>query len=474
MKWTNKYILVIFLFLGIFQNPSCILGQNDELEHVTEGDTRKEEIQRYIGYEKLLYRYLSLPYDSTMNINERGNFVDIGFLYLMFLPLLLLIYFKKENKLLAWCMGILLFLMFILATSNSFVLEAGSEKDPSQSTMNKNVDGKFEKTSQSKDLTFVGKVVKNVYSFNNLLYTPFASLGETISGDKDHVTYPILILLFALTGFLIYRVLAGKENAGLITIAYLFFNYSFFWLVLSSGIVWYGFFMLFLGMIIMLFLLGRIKEREPFHYRWLMPSFAIFASIWVVMALTNRISGISPGIPETHLGKGMFHSIFYLYNSGVMDSDQVLDNTYPTVPEVFERINRDKEALVYRIGTSFTYFVENNHKRVLADNQLGTFNALTNEFSNKEELAEALKKSGFKYMIIDLNTVTIDKTEGKTLTQKFNALMNFIYKNEKIRPLATNRILRITNPETGQQQNIYGIFGKDIVVNGSYAIVELI
>ncbi|MCP3930747.1 MAG: hypothetical protein GY705_16790 [Bacteroidetes bacterium] len=51
--------------------------------------TRREELQRYQGFEKGLPLYLSLPYDLTMNTNLPGlPYLDIGFLWLLLLPLL--------------------------------------------------------------------------------------------------------------------------------------------------------------------------------------------------------------------------------------------------------------------------------------------------------------------------------------------------------------------------------------------------
>ncbi|MEM6379883.1 MAG: hypothetical protein AAF705_16920, partial [Bacteroidota bacterium] len=53
--------------------------------------TRREELQRYQGFEKGLPLYLSLPYDLTMNTNlVNRSYLDIGFLWLLLLPLLML------------------------------------------------------------------------------------------------------------------------------------------------------------------------------------------------------------------------------------------------------------------------------------------------------------------------------------------------------------------------------------------------
>jgi len=42
-------------------------------------DARREEVQRYFGYEDLAYRYITIPYDITMQTNQQGRFVDIGY-----------------------------------------------------------------------------------------------------------------------------------------------------------------------------------------------------------------------------------------------------------------------------------------------------------------------------------------------------------------------------------------------------------
>jgi len=53
--------------------------------------TRREELHRYLGFESGLPLYLSIPYDLTMSINFPGHkYLDIGFLFLLLLPLLLL------------------------------------------------------------------------------------------------------------------------------------------------------------------------------------------------------------------------------------------------------------------------------------------------------------------------------------------------------------------------------------------------
>nr|MBP6085300.1 hypothetical protein [Candidatus Gracilibacteria bacterium] len=57
----------------------------------------EEELGRYIGDDiNPLTKYFGLPWDMTMNINQPGFYVDISFLFLSFIPLLIL-FWKREQ-----------------------------------------------------------------------------------------------------------------------------------------------------------------------------------------------------------------------------------------------------------------------------------------------------------------------------------------------------------------------------------------
>jgi hypothetical protein len=118
-----------------------------------------------------------------------------------------------------------------------------------------------------------------------------------------------------------------------------------------------------------------------------------------------------------------------------------------------------------------TYFIENNNNRVVMDNQLGLFHPLNYTYPDKEELVEVMKASGFKYLIMDLLTATIDNTPNKTLTTKFKALESFVKDNPKVRLLGTDRIVVSNN--NGQNEFNYGLYGQ-IYYPGRYAIFEFI
>ena len=465
-------VFIVLIFCSIFIagdiQDTFGQGQTNEVDHVDDADSKKEEIQRYIGYEDLLFRYLSLPYDSSINVNLTANFVDIGFLYLMFLPLMFVVLLRRKSKWLALVVAILSISMLLIATSNSYIY------NPTTKMGSPTKDGVITVPFNDNWSDYpIATVVHKMYQVTTKLFYPFQKIGEKITGQSDHFTYPFLLLLFVLTGFLMFRFFENRTSNTLITVGFLFFNYSFFWLVLSSGIIWYGFLMLVLGFVLLILMLKKMKVRESFHYKWIMPTFVGMCIVWFVMSFALRIGNITPGSHPTMLGVGPFHPILYDYSSGAKSEKQVLDRLYPGFFDTMKKINNDDDAMVYQIGTSFTYFVNNNHKRVQVDNQLGLYNALTKRYPDKNELVDVFKASGFKYVILDYNTVTIDKTANRSLSQKYNSFINFVKDNPRTQLINTNRIIEGIDPNTGQTARYYGIFGKQIFP-GSYAIFELI
>ena len=87
----------------------------------------REELQRYIGYEELPFQYLSLPYDVTINANEQGNYLDIGYLMMLFLPLIFL--WGMNSKF--WQKGLVIvcsLLLLAFSTSTAFIFGKAGEK----------------------------------------------------------------------------------------------------------------------------------------------------------------------------------------------------------------------------------------------------------------------------------------------------------------------------------------------------------
>ncbi len=429
-----------------------------------QGDSKREEIQRYFGYETLMYRYLSIPYDVSMNINVRGDFTNVGFLYLLLIPLLFMIKYRRK-KWVAIGMPLLLILLFIMSSSNGFILE------DKNSQLIGNLDGKHHYKYVDGE-AFSTKVVKSMYNLNNTLYTPLKYIGNKISGNRDYITYPLVLLLFLGFSFLLYFQFRFQSKWYVFLVASLFWIFSFFWYILSSGIIWYGFLAFLLGLICMVLLLPSNEEDTKVASYTRIGFYSLFG-LWICVGLISRMSNINPSTPIPLLGQTMLNNVFLNQMVGNINETQTVDYFYKDLSNVLKKVNLEDKSLVYRVGTSFTYFIRNNHNRVFLDNQLGFFRRLEKRIPSKIERSEILKAYGFKYLIIDLNTPSLDNTPEKSLVDKFNGLIDFVYKNPKVRLLTTNRQVKVIKDGEVTNQTAFDVFGK-VEVYGSFAIYEIL
>ncbi len=458
--------ILCFGFCLLLLETNELLCQANEANEEVVSNSKREEIQRYVGYETLLFRYLSLPYDVTVNINERGTgFLDIGFLLLMFLPILLMVKFKSRWWLVV---GIILAstLMLVVSTSNSFIYN----KQLQQVEENKDGDAHYMIDNSN---SLLERINRGTYNFNNTLYSPLKTLSKQISGPKDRITYPLVLFITVLFFSLILYLGKGLDKAKF-TVAALFYLFTFYWFILSPGITWYGFLGIGLGFMTLLAMGQSLDGSKQKFEQGIKYSLYGMCSVWIIICVIYRMSNINPGSPLQLMGKTMLNPVYMQLFAGDISMDETLDSFYPGTSQVIKRINRDKRSLVYRVGTSFSYFIDNNHERIFFDNQLHFFNNLTKEFPDKRNLATALKKSNFRYLLIDLNTPTLDNTPEQSLIKKYEKMINFVYQNPRVRLLATNRTVTKDGDGSQNTQRYYDMFGSQILSNGTFAIYEIL
>ena len=467
MSLRFKYILLLILFVlpGSIEDACSQESVQEATENIV-NDAKREEIQRYFGYELLLYRYLSLPYDVSINVNQQGNFVDIGILYLLFIPVLIILLLRRRIWIQILAI-VYLFFTWIISTSNSFVFSPALGKinsDPSS------LNSYLDTTNASSE--FVAYFVAKLYSFSHFLYQPLAKLGNSISGNSDYISYPIIFTGFVLVSLAIAKFLENKNVKTKSFIAFLWV-YSFYWFAFSGGIVWYGYITLLLGLFLIPVLIRFLEGQDRIAANIIHKAFIICGLIWIFAAVAYRTSDVNPWIDRKFFGKGIFNPVYYDYATGKTNKTKSLDAIYADISKAFTRINQDKEAIVLRIGTSFGYFINNNHKRVVIDNQLGLFHELNKRYPDRNILTQVLKASGIKYIMLDLNTATIDNTPDQSLTLKYREILIYVVNNPSLRLLATDRVVG-TKDQNGQMIYSRQMLGETVYQNGRYAIFEII
>ncbi len=428
-------------------------------------DAVRIEIQRYMGYEILPARYLSLPYDITMNSNEQVAFLDIGALLLIFVPVLMLWGFARKPVLQGLTILACLFLL-VISTANGYIagLDMGIIKPERQALTDYLNATAFMDAPAGVICAFFYQLFLNVYD-------GIFALFSRVSGERDAVTYPLLLGCFGLFFYLAARRFEGRTLPEKSLMAFLLV-YLFFWLMLSSGIVWYGILAFPVLTCVVFWSAEKRKESADLTGKTVFYGFCFLAGAFVLMGFAQRFSNIKIQIlhQDTLAGKRLYDPALLKYQTGDFSEKEVVEAFYPGLTGAVERMNRERKSLIYNVGTRFNFFILDNDKRIFKDNQLDLFEQIVTKYPSKAAVTDLLKKSGFAYFMVDFNTPTADKTPEQTLVEKFKKLLLLFYENPGIELVATNRILKET--VNGKLQYKPGVFG-EVQSPGSYAIFRI-
>jgi len=405
-------------------------------------DGLREEAQRYMGYESLPSRYITLPFDSTMGTNLNLLPYDFGVLFLLFFPLYFVWTFKKS---IYWLFPFLLaFLAISIPSAFASYYQIPLNDLSIQLISLKN---------SNPEIIFL------IVSFFVQIFLPLSQSWETFFDSHPEFSsqysyFIILVFPLILLVYLIFFQRKWKENEALIS---LFILTVFFWVLLSSGIPWYGIFIIPIGILILLIGSTKFNIVQPF---------IIFSvGLWFFFRLNGYYA-------KKDLQSYMVEAATIQYQMGVLEESKYQEILTKTPVKLIEFLNQNLDHKIYRNGTNLHYFLKNNHERVLEDNQLGTFKMLFEAFPEKSQLIKAMEVSGIKFLIIDLNMANIDKTPDKSLLKKYENLITILYENPKLQLIYTDRIVR--SSETGELLQMMFDKGQEIVNPGSMAVFMII
>lgn len=424
---------------------------------------QKEEITRYLGYEEGSLRYITLPYDLVINPNIKNFIVDFGYFLILIFPLALLGMLWKKNPYLATLVLIVSFVLLILIPFIGVVGSAGCK----EGTMHYDC---FAKSIAVYNNDANILVVAYYFFFHLLSFVaiPLYNFLGSIAGIWTIFIAGIITILPFTFLSKVY-----KSNFKLFVLCIFLLIQMFLWMILGSGIYWYG--MVGFVLIIPLSLILLLNNDQQSTYdKVLNKTLWVFIILWCIIGFFTIFS-ITVKDP-----KKPFNSQYMRYAIGEYTWIDSLSKVSPAYPHAIEVINAD-DGKVYRIGTFISYFINNNQSRIFSDNQLSMFQSFYNKSKSKEEIASKLQIAGFKYLVVDLKTATIDDTKEKTLEKKYAGLEDFMSNNPKLRLISTDRI--ISDPINGNFQikdingeTFRGKYGFDgmILQEGGIAIFEII
>ncbi len=429
--------------------------------------TRREELHRYLGFEKGLPLYFSLPYDLTMNTNFSGHiYLDIGFLFLLLFPLLLL----SSGK-----MGLLknsiLFLLMSFLLLMAFHSVYGSNGGFESSEAIKGVDKLLA------DSTSFAAVFGGIYKRLMLLFFGITGVFSGLIQVLSKTNFILMLFALIATLVLVYWLAKEKIESMPLSLKALFTflsSFLFFWIFMGNGIPWYAFPGFSLLPVLLVYYFSKSEQifgeaQKVFFNYFFGTAFALFMGFNLISHFHEHDNG-----KNAHI---FFKTPSLRFAGKQMTSSDVLGQFNPFFPDVMTAINGDLDAKVYRVGTYLNYHILNNDRRVLEDNQLGQFGGIEADNKLTGRFFQILKENGFRYIVYDLRTATIDKTPEQSLKKKNQAFVRQLLNSGEAQLLVTDRIVKDPGGKTTSKggMNFGGVPGLigEAVYQGSFALFEI-
>lgn len=407
--------------------------------------TANEDLWRYFWYEEGINNYIKLPWNLSMQVNQKWEFTDITYIYLALFPLILL-FLPFRNRYLSlgviWIFIISLLLFIFWPTS---------------------------------------KYLTSILS----LYT--------LPG-----WYILLFAWFVLP--LIYLLLSVKDSGKWKLFKYIVvfsFFYVFLWLIAAYGIVWYWIVMYFCFLLIIgicLFYISwydnKSEEKEKqLKLLWSLIILIIIAIYFFASSIPHAFINLKSAaykefkswdiasIEAPYMYHKDYLRIIYelniehnkkddFVNSSLTDGTKKLitllnsdknnwiyiniqnidnlvlnlrklrnENSFSiyhndiskSLKNIYEWITYPSDEYkntksIYRIWTFLKYYISENTKRIFEDALIIGFDSYL-KWWNPSRTIENMSKLWLNYFLVDLNAATIDRDPRKNLTKRYEWLL---------------------------------------------------
>ena len=427
--------------------------------------TWNEDWGRYFGYEEGINNYIKLPWNLSMQENQRGEFTDITYIYLTLLPLILLFLPFRNKYYSLWV--VVIFLIGVLL----FVNPA-----------------------------------------SNIILTDFLS-KYTLPG-----WYWLLLLGFVLP--LLYLLLSVKNSGKGKLFKYITvftFFYTFLWTIAAYGVVWYWIVMYFWLLLIIGICLfyassydDKSEEKEKqIKLLWSWIIFTIIAIYFFASSFPHAFTNLKTAsytefkswdvasveapylyhwdylkivyeLNILHEKKSDFISSTLTENTKKLiisintqnekwesqlqriDVDNIenlvlnlrsmrnnqsfskyhkdlstsLTNIYKWISHPSEEFKNTK--YIYRIGTFLKYYISENNNRLFEDALVMKFDTYI-KWATPDTTVDNMKKLGLNYFLVDLNAATIDNDPRRNLTKRYEWLLE-TFTSDKLEFISSDSI----------------------------------
>lgn len=430
------------------------------------GEVAREEIKRYMGYETGLPLYLSLPHDLTMNVNVPfSRYLDVSFLFLLLLPFLLM------GKNLIRNTGVQIMLLGVWTVSIYALYGLIDRPDAETiSTLIQNRLGVHEGWLSQLIVPVHVQIQHLFIGLSKVFMAPF----NAISNLNFYWVFMTLIVGGVGVFWLMKKRLSTLPERLKQILAFAL-ALGGFWFFFGNAIIWYGFAFFALSFLWMAYYFensGALTPNEDDSF---------VKPVWRGAVLTSIVLSASlffvSGTQSQENAQYIFQGAFLRYASSSQDVSRTQAQFIPYMEEMMKRLNANPDEKIYRVGTGFNYHILDNDKRVLSDNQLGLYDQISTNLDKKEDFIQLLKISGFKYILYDLNTGSIDNTPEQSMRKKAVEFFNLMINSTDLNPLYTDNFIRDPNiKETRLSEMVMpGIpgLGDDIARQGTFLLYEI-
>lgn len=449
----------------------------------TSGTTTNADFWRYFWYEEGINNYLKLPWNLSFQINQKWEFTDITYIFLVLIPaLFLFLQYRKESFKYWLIWALILCLLYVVPSpiwdsitsifwqiylpawywviSLLFLLPLAYF----YFTLNRD--------NKINNLFILNLVVSTIY----LGLWAFSAFGIVWYGILMYVLFLYMIVL---------SLLSIEENTTDKSKAWIYVTLFFVWIyIIASSIphgitnlrsAWYHDYKMglqseevsimkyhpeYFDILFELNIWDEFKEEMFTEYR---------NALLEIIDDTEYASALVPQIQSVENIFQLHTVITQLsaYDIGLVES-QLLEEERQRLYEDIMYVSPEKrnKKVIHRVGTFMLYFISENKTRVLEDSLLTKFN--TYLFDVDEEVTiERYKELGISYLLLDINAATIDNDPDKSLTKRYENTLSFI-SNPNIELISTDSVClefwRDLYKETGDKE----LFMKVAWINYSY------
>ncbi|MEO0874323.1 MAG: hypothetical protein AAFY48_06920, partial [Bacteroidota bacterium] len=136
-----------------------------------------------------------------------------------------------------------------------------------------------------------------------------------------------------------------------------------------------------------------------------------------------------------------------------LNQEKALGLFDPTSPQIIKILNREEDALIYRINTYLQFHIDKNDRRVIEDNQLQRFAEIINAVKEPENFLDVLKANQVRYILYDINSPSLDQTPEQSLRQKCITLLNLLLQSPKAELILTDNYVEVPGAQVVRLPN---------------------